>query len=73
MEVGDPMTRGVANPPVLRRARGIPLCVTLGELVEAVASVTVDRTEQAAVVDHILRTIGMVRAPRADAKTEKPT
>jgi hypothetical protein len=32
--------------------------LTLGELVEAVAAVTVDATEQAAVVNHILGTRG---------------
>jgi hypothetical protein len=38
--------------------------VTLGELVEAVASVTADPIEQVVVVDHILRTRGAGRGRR---------
>jgi hypothetical protein len=45
----------------LRRRR---LHVTLGELVEAVASVTADPIEQVVVVDHILRTRGAGRGRR---------
>ncbi len=36
--------------------RGEPLRVTLGDLVEAIASVTSDAAERAAVVGHVLRT-----------------
>jgi len=44
-----------------RRARGAPIQTTLGELVGAVASVTVDLAEQVVVVNHILRTRGTKR------------
>jgi hypothetical protein len=47
----DPSRGRLASSPP-----GTPVRVTIAELVEAVASVTADVAEQAAVVDHILRT-----------------
>jgi hypothetical protein len=38
--------------------------VTLGELVESVAAITSDLAEQAAVVEHILRTCAATRLDR---------
>jgi hypothetical protein len=48
-------------PPPLRKGTKVVSRVTLGELVEAVAAVTLDPTEQAAVVNHMLRRGGETR------------
>lgn len=59
MKVEDPIRpTAPADPPIARglpTAPGASLRVTVGDLVEAVASVTTDPAERAAVLEHVLR------------------